>query len=369
MPRLSPLLRLALACGAFLAASLALATAEAQMLSFVQQGGILRHDQDPDVVGDFKINRRDCEVNDYFSFTLNPVGLGGTNYDVEVWMSESASTDCTNPSNQTAAAGVCRQVAQTVTNSYNIKVFVRDIVSNVWGAWDGGAMADVCMSDYEPPVKRTLQFFTVDFGSVPGTPLQYEVQYDLLGPGPPGSVNAGIGQNALVVSWKESSNAAEVSRYRVYAEPVSATGEGGASGDPGTGTDGGTQEPTACTSSVLNPGEPVPEGTRVRGEANASSTKAEATGLTNGVRYAVAVASVDDFMNSGNLSALDCGTPEPVTGFYEAYRAAGGEAGGGYCAIGGTPSRLSAAAAALAALGLILRRRRGRMAQRERGSA
>jgi hypothetical protein len=172
----------------------------------------------------------------------------------------------------------------------------------------------------------------------------------------------------------ESSNASEVDRYRVYAEPVDATGEGGASGDPDAGTDAGVDAgtdagtPTACASSILNPGEIVPEGTRVRGEANASSSKAEAGGLRNGVLYAAGVASVDDFNNSGKLSALVCGTPEPVTGFFEAYRAAGGAAGGGYCSLGASPSRLSAAGVALAALGLVLRRRRTLRAS-ERGEA
>jgi hypothetical protein len=98
----------------------------------------------------------------------------------------------------------------------------------------------------------------------------------------------------------------------------------------------------------------------IRGTATNSSTKAEAGGLTNGVRYALGVASVDEFYNSGNLSSLDCATPEPVTGFYEAYRAAGGEAGGGYCALGASPSRVLAGGVSLVALGLILRRLRAR---------
>jgi hypothetical protein len=76
------------------------------------------------------------------------------------------------------------------------------------------------------------------------------------------------------------------------------------------------------------------------------------------------VAGVDDFFNSGNLSALACATPELVTGFFEAYRWSGGEAGGGFCAIGAGRSRLSAAGLALLALGLVARRVRRRRANR-----
>jgi hypothetical protein len=237
----------------------------------------------------------------------------------------------------------------------------------------------------------------------------YEVEYDLLGPGPPGSVQAGIGENALVATWKEASNATQVAEYQVYAEPVSAPAAGGGAGgaagagtagagmagagaagagaagagaagagtagDAGAagasaGTGGASGDVSGCTSSVLTPGEPVPAGVDPRGTASNSSTKAEAKGLTNGVRYALGVASVDAFNNPGNLSKLDCATPEPVTGFYEAYREAGGQAGGGYCAFGASPSRLLAGGVALAALGLVLRRLRARPARRnERGTS
>jgi hypothetical protein len=106
----------------------------------------------------------------------------------------------------------------------------------------------------------------------------------------------------------------------------------------------------------------VPVGLDWAGESNGAALEAEANGLTNGVTYAVAVAGIDAYLNTGNLSNLTCATPEPVTGFFEAYREAGGEAGGGYCAIGPVRSRLSAVGIVLAALGLTLRRVRRRKA-------
>jgi hypothetical protein len=440
-----PFLARVWALGALVIGLLGAPEARAQLTPvLIAQGGVTRHEQDSNI-GDAKINRRDCQNNDYYTFVFNPVGVGGANYDLEVWMAESTGTDCGDPSNQTEGQGICRQVAETAIDRYNFTIYVRDIVVlNDWGPWDGGVgdNAAVCDDRSEALVKRVLQFYYVDAsGAAAGPPFEYPVEYDLAGPSPPTSVKAGIGEDALVVSWKEPTNATGVSRYRIYAEPVDAPplpvagagggGSGGAglggagvggsdmsgagisqlapggsgAGDAGAGAGGagaggagaggagaggagagdagaggagasvssgasgasaggsaGSASPGSCTSNILVAGEAVPAGITHKGESNSSSLKGEASGLTNGVRYAVAVAGVDDFYNSGTLSNLTCATPELVTGFFEAYRWAGGEGGGGFCAIAGARSRLSAAGFALAALGLIARRIRRRKA-------
>jgi hypothetical protein len=53
--------------------------------------------------------------------------------------------------------------------------------------------------------------------------------------------------------------------------------------------------------------------------------------LTNDMEYVVAIATEDNVNNVGVLSQLACNIPKDTTGFYEAYREAGGEAGGGFC--------------------------------------
>ena len=177
------------------------------------------------------------------------------------------------------------------------------------------------------------------------------MSYDLVGPTPPTSVKAGIGEEAVVVTWKPSTSDEFLGTYGVYVD------EAGGGGDPGAGGAGGASS-DPCSSDVLIPGQ-IPTGT-ANATTNASTTEAEAGGLQNGVLYAVGVASVDNFENPGALSTLSCATPENVTGFFEAYREAGGEGGGGFCSVGAAPSRLAAAFVALAALGLAVRRRRGR---------
>lgn len=83
-----------------------------------------------------------------------------------------------------------------------------------------------------------------------------------------------------------------------------------------------------------------------------------ATGLVNGVAYNVAVAATDTYQNTGTLSSLACNVPQPVNGFFKAYRAAGGQGGGGYCSFSQKREPLPLFALIGLASCLVLRRRR-----------
>ncbi len=105
-----------------------------------------------------------------------------------------------------------------------------------------------------------------------------------------------------------------------------------------------------------NPGT----GTTATGATNSTFT---VTGLKNGFNYNVAVSAVDNYGNIGPPSTQQCAVPAPVDDFWKTYRLAGGEAGGGFCALEavGAPAGTTAAfvgAGALFAMGL--RRRRSR---------
>ncbi len=121
------------------------------------------------------------------------------------------------------------------------------------------------------------------------------------------------------------------------AGSAGAVGPGpGPSGDAGSGATSSGQSCSA--SSVLTPGA-VPttalEGHRCGSASSGIADNADATGLTNGILYTVAVAAVDRMGNVGPLSSLGCAVPKEVTDFFEAYREAGGEGGGGFCSAGG----------------------------------
>ena len=84
--------------------------------------------------------------------------------------------------------------------------------------------------------------------------------------------------------------------------------------------------------------------------------------LQNGIPYTVGVAAVD---TSGNASPIASGfvqKPVPTINLYQAYRDAGGQSPGGYCALAGPGARLGAIAflASAGFLGLLIFRRRRR---------
>ncbi|MGH7270628.1 MAG: fibronectin type III domain-containing protein, partial [Polyangiaceae bacterium] len=100
-------------------------------------------------------------------------------------------------------------------------------------------------------------------------------------------------------------------------------------------------------------------GLTVTGESTGTYT---ITGLTNGTTYNIAVSAVDAYGNIGPPSIEACDFPAPVNDFWKLYRAGGGQAGGGLCAVEhvGAPIGSAAAFAGLGALALAFIRRRRR---------
>jgi len=87
--------------------------------------------------------------------------------------------------------------------------------------------------------------------------------------------------------------------------------------------------------------------------AKTSSTSARIDGLEDGTTHDVWVVAYSEAGNEGPASELTAGTPVPVSGFWEVYKASGGVEQAG-CGLGGG----GAALLALPAVLLVLRRRR-----------
>jgi hypothetical protein len=137
------------------------------------------------------------------------------------------------------------------------------------------------------------------------------------------------------------------------------TTTGGTAGTAGTsGT--GFQPDANCQSATLVPGEDVPDDAVDCGNVTATGAKGGETEpvLENGEEFVVAIAAEDTVNNLGKLSNLACGTPKDVRGFFENYRDAGGEGGGGYCSFAPAKRSGTALVLAFAAGALVLRRRR-----------
>jgi hypothetical protein len=85
------------------------------------------------------------------------------------------------------------------------------------------------------------------------------------------------------------------------------------------------------------------------------------TGLQNDITYRVGVAAIDRYNNASIITDLVDGMPVATVDFYSAYKNAGGAAQGGYCSLArGQRTPAIFALAGLAAVGLLLGRRRRR---------
>ncbi len=334
------------------------ATAAAQTVTLPSgKQGVIRRQLDTELETD-QINRRNCLDDEQITFQLAVRGNPGSSFTLGAW----TGRDCETEASRVGVNATCRRVGnavpyqvdaspltlgvQEIVGTVNLTGVTTDAGTTEGGAGAGGNDPAVCDGDADP-VSFTLHFLLVDSsGRSPAgyTFPKWDAQFDLQGPEAPRSVTAGIGENRLIVSWKPGgSTTSEVEGYYFFCDPPAGTGtpsvDGGAAG---------------C-------GAPVLADANACGSAlGGNVTSGETRSLTNGVTYGVAVAGRDTFRNYGELSSTTCATPQPVNGFFETYRDAGGKGGGGFCSIGAGRSSALAGLGALALLGLSLRRRAAR---------
>jgi hypothetical protein len=205
------------------------------------------------------------------------------------------------------------------------------------------------------PATLTLYFLMLDTNQVTGGQATYKVTYKLTAPAPPNNVTSGTGENIAPVQWDATTSTdTTIDGYQLFCDP--APGEQGVidsmiDWDPNI-------LPTYCPESTILVAGARPADKYVCGSANKTATSANATNLVNMVPYNVAVASTDTYRNVGVISAPACAIPQPVTGFFEAYRNAGGEGGGGFCSFSRHARPVLLLTVLGLGLGLVLRRRR-----------
>jgi len=191
--------------------------------------------------------------------------------------------------------------------------------------------------------------------------------YDLVGPQAPVDVSAGIGENVLVVSWSQADQVdTDLYQYQILCDQLApAPGAAGAS-DGAEPYDGNCETPAFTSGATVSNTILTTYGC---GTAQNTSTNAEAKNLENGATYAVAVVAEDKYHNLGVISDVSCNTPEPVTDFYEAYRAAGGKGGGGFCSIIGAQRSHALTLLLFSGSLAFFVRRRGRRRGQDKGRA
>jgi len=293
------------------------------------------------------INYADCVDEDEIEFSLSLASRGS--YALEAW----AGSACDTESNRTnSSSTLCWKVYSAVpnTNYPVLKIPVRSILyGRTLASGSSSSTSDAGTTNSEVGVPDachdktasasaqtiTLYFMFVDGGeTAQGTISQWVASYKLVAPPPPDHVSAGVGENLLIVdfSYDDANSDTTINGYRFFCDPP----PGAAAEDGGLiSEDGGGTLPGCTVSNRLVPGTRVSDELQQYrcGEASSTAASGMATGLVNYVAYNVAVAATDTFENVGELSPLGCQVPQPVTGFFEAYRQAGGQAGGGFCSF------------------------------------
>jgi hypothetical protein len=297
------------------------------------------------------INQPDClDADAKVTFSVGVTGAMSS-HKFEVW----AGSDCGDLMQRDEENSCMKLEEATPTNDTKVEVLARDLVQPIKaGAGAGVGTDESCRVETEK-TKRTLYFLLVDADRKQVGAGKWEFDYDLAPPAAPSNLTAGPGEQSLTLHFDAPKDENDAADYHLYCSELGAE-TGGAAGAPSTevAADAG------CTSSVLVAGQIPPEdhrcGTQTALGADSATTDMS---LQNGVKYAVAITLVDGVGNESVLSNVACGTPEEVTGFYEAYRAAGGEAGGGFCSFApGRRAAIPIGAALLIGCAALLRRRR-----------
>ncbi|WP_437985652.1 hypothetical protein [Sorangium sp. So ce117] len=350
----------------------------------------------PDAQNPLWISHEDCVTGNDLELTLT-LTTPTSSDSLEVWVTES--TDCTQAENR-QPGDYCKRLPVTpgVDETVVVTLPAKEIAKQLLGADD----CEVTSRGSTEAVKMIVYFLRLSSAddSEPEFAKWEQTKVDLQGPKPPTNVQAHSGDGRILVDYKQN-EADEVLGYYLYCDdggqssPASsgagaagggggaagagggaASGGGGAAGagggaagggDGAAGTGGGTTSggSSGCQSSLLVPGE-IPDSAQRCGSVGRASRGEATENIVNGRSYVVGVAAYDQVGNAGPLSAISCATATDVDGFFEQYRDAGGQAGGGFCSIEGPvgagrwAAAPLAAVAAGAALGLLRRSRRRR---------
>jgi hypothetical protein len=195
---------------------------------------------------------------------------------------------------------------------------VQDLLAQP-AAGPGTGTAATCLGTGQPdsspqPMMIWFMYLVSDAQSEQlGVAISWQSQYDLL---PPGAPLAGMGSevSTLSVHWSPAPDP-DVAGYRVYCDP--APGQPSPGVGRGDGSDGGSSDPP-CISAVLLASAFPPSDANLCGMVESpSATEATLSGLSDGQRYAVAVAAYDTAGNVGVLSNVVCGTPHVPRGLVD----------------------------------------------------
>lgn len=360
------------------------------------------------------VNFQDCKDDQRIRFTLQMSGFVADAV-IQVYASNSG-VDCGVNTNRSGASQQCWQVSENVPlqSLVNVDIPVRKIMSGVapFTATAPDSSENACGKVNLATLAVQFLYFAPGNLNAPASKKDVAVTVDTVGPRPPTGLKTKPGNGRLFVTWDNISGEGGVTSLtavRAYCVPstsvaaktvttdasctfvpreaaaVDASDPDAEAGVEDAGfdevcTDGGSTTTAAdeCSAPEFESSSTGDGGTggivpdndfnakyKCGESVGATGTTVQADGvagvpLQNLKSYAVAVAATDQFGNVGVLSDVLCETPEETTDFWEGYRSAGGEAGGGFCATTavGLPAGSAAALAIVCAVALSSLRRR-----------
>jgi len=156
------------------------------------------------------INYKDCKDDIRLQFTILVAGLPCSDT-IQVW---AGTTDCTQISARQPNSGATHCWPVVPTGAFNMSqtstgdIRAQDIVAFITNPEPptiySPSGVQACQSQASPGgIGLTLYFMAVeaDGQTVDGTSASYPLGADLVGPYPPTSVTAGVGENIIIVNW------------------------------------------------------------------------------------------------------------------------------------------------------------------------
>jgi hypothetical protein len=332
------------------------------------------------------ISHSDCTADDVMTFKVQIQNPNVNNF--EVW---AGNADCSQLAQRQGNLAQCWQVygKQVTKSPATIPIRAQDIVAQN-GPKDGsnGVPGEARDCNNRITLDIKLYFMYVNDGNeVSSNVVTFDdVGIDLEGPIPPTIEDLLPSDDALIAEW-ENTDTTMFAGYRLYcAEAVASVSSDASSASTNTtssattsvtvgsqdaaadaGSDAGAQSTAdetttttnvvaGCGGSDLQEGAYPSDGLRVCGTVDSYSARSGiAGGLKNGSAYAVGVTAVDRLGNESTISNVECNVPREVYTFYEDYRSAGGEGGGGFCSVGPLGrKRLTFASLLLASLAIVV---------------
>jgi len=347
------------------------------------------------------INRADCVADLSWTWAINVNGISFDHLDIYAKADNTSCADLVARTTTKTCFKVGSLVEKDVKLGQRFNTKLRAIIQaarleDVDPTMELNVPVEKCdIAGSMKPTTVYLHFVPMDGGGTPigGTSandMSFQTAWDIGGPAPPSSLTLTGGSQLVTAHWPTGGTGSVESdfvKWRAYyytddSAPVPTVKgiDGGdeTDTDPGdadaavasdSATDVTVDSAPASTTEACPSGVPfvagLPPTPAVLALPHVDGTslngKMTIDGLTNHKRYAVAIAAVDKYENSGALSNYDCFMPRETNDFYTVYQGAGGQAGGGFCAIGApgaTP--IAVLFLAVTALGLVARRfRRG----------